>query len=274
MLPYSPPFDPAKEVFALAPDPPPCDHPHISPTTDSALLQQTLSMMRKHNMIGVLTGETEMVNAWHAAAPDRFIKSIQFQWGRDSADPERLVRLITKEGFKVMGEISNQYVGVAPNDPRMEPFWSLAEKLDIPVQLHMGEGPAGIGALMPSYRASLSNPLLLEEVLARHPKLRLSVMHYGSPFVQEMIAIMGAWPQVYIEFGGIQWFYHREYFYRQLKEFMDAGLGKRIMFGSDHILWPSITEEAVEIVEQAPFLSAAEKQDIFYNNAARFLRLR
>ena len=29
----------------------------------------------------------------------------------------------------------------------------------------------------------------------------------------------------------------------------------------------------IDTIEQAPFLSAAQKRDIFYNNAARFLRL-
>lgn len=73
--------------------------------------------------------------------------------------------------------------------------------------------------------------------------------------------------------GGIQWFYSREYFYKQLKEFIDAGFGKRIMFGSDQQNWPGIIKPAIEIIEEAPFLTDEQKRDIFYNNAARFLRL-
>ena len=61
---------------------------------------------------------------------------------------------------------------------------------------------------------------------------------------------------------------------RQLKKFIDAGFGKRVMFGSDHqIIWPRLIELSIEIVEEAPFLSEEQKRDIFYNNAARFLRL-
>jgi predicted TIM-barrel fold metal-dependent hydrolase len=30
---------------------------------------------------------------------------------------------------------------------------------------------------------------------------------------------------------------------------------------------------AIKTIEEAPFLSAEQKRDIFYNNAARFLRL-
>jgi predicted TIM-barrel fold metal-dependent hydrolase len=34
-----------------------------------------------------------------------------------------------------------------------------------------------------------------------------------------------------------------------------------------------VIEPAIRTIEQASFLTAAQKRDIFYNNAARFLRL-
>jgi uncharacterized protein len=37
--------------------------------------------------------------------------------------------------------------------------------------------------------------------------------------------------------------------------------------------WPDAIGLAVETIEQADFLSAEQKRDILYNNAARFLRL-
>lgn len=37
--------------------------------------------------------------------------------------------------------------------------------------------------------------------------------------------------------------------------------------------WPEAIGLAVDAVESAPFLSRAEKRDIFYGNAVRFLRL-
>jgi predicted TIM-barrel fold metal-dependent hydrolase len=45
------------------------------------------------------------------------------------------------------------------------------------------------------------------------------------------------------------------------------------MFGSDQMVWPGLIELSIEIIEEAPFLSEEQKRDIFYNNAARFLRL-
>jgi predicted TIM-barrel fold metal-dependent hydrolase len=45
------------------------------------------------------------------------------------------------------------------------------------------------------------------------------------------------------------------------------------MFGSDQMVWPGLIALSIEIIEEAPFLSEEQKRDIFYNNAARFLRL-
>jgi predicted TIM-barrel fold metal-dependent hydrolase len=45
------------------------------------------------------------------------------------------------------------------------------------------------------------------------------------------------------------------------------------MFGSDQMVWPEAIELAIEGVESAEFLSDREKEDIFYNNAARFFRI-
>ena len=65
----------------------------------------------------------------------------------------------------------------------------------------------------------------------------------------------------------------RAAFHTYLKELIDAGFGKRIMFGSDQMVWPDAIGLAINGVDQAPFLSPEQKRAIFYNNAAVFLRL-
>jgi predicted TIM-barrel fold metal-dependent hydrolase len=267
------PFDPGRQVFKAATRDPRCAEPIWSPLTDEAVMQQTITVMERRNIVGVLSGAPQRVRQWHKAAPGRFIPSVEFQLDRNALSPDALRRLFENGPFAVLGEVANQYLGLAPDDKRMAPYWRLAEELDIPVAIHMGEGPPGAGYLIPTYRAARTSPFLLEEVLVRHPRLRVSVMHYGSPLIDEMIAMLGAYPQLYVDIGGIQWAYPREYFYKQLTSFIDAGFGKRVMFGSDQMVWPGVIEPAIAVVEEAPFLSAEQKRDIFYNNAARFLRL-
>lgn len=270
-------FDPAKtweQAWTAIVTNPPCADPIRSPTGDRAVMKETIAVMERRNIIGVLSGSPDLVLQWREAAPHRFIPSVQFQVGRDAISSDSMRRLFRSGAFAVLGEVGNQYAGIAPDDERMEPYWALAEALDIPVAIHMGEGlPGATFVVAPKYRARLTSPYLLEEVLIRHPRLRISVMHYGSPLIDEMIAMLGTYPQLYIDLGGIQWFYPRAYFYEQLRQFIDAGFGKRVMFGSDQVDWPGIIEPAIAIIEEAPFLSKEQKRDIFYNNAARFLRL-
>jgi len=45
------------------------------------------------------------------------------------------------------------------------------------------------------------------------------------------------------------------------------------MFGSDQMDWPEAIGIAIEMIEKAAFLTAEQKRNILYNNAARFLRL-
>ena len=88
-----------------------------------------------------------------------------------------------------------------------------------------------------------------------------------------MIGLLYAHPQVYIDVGVIDWTQPRAEFHRYLRLLVDAGYGKRIMFGSDQMVWPEAIGMAVEAIASADFLSREQKADIFYNNAARFLRL-
>jgi predicted TIM-barrel fold metal-dependent hydrolase len=45
------------------------------------------------------------------------------------------------------------------------------------------------------------------------------------------------------------------------------------MFGSDQMVWPEAIPRAIDAIQSAPFLTAAQKRDILHDNAARFLRL-
>jgi uncharacterized protein len=43
----------------------------------------------------------------------------------------------------------------------------------------------------------MGNPLLLEDLLARHPKLRVQVMHAGYPIIDNMLTLLQANSHVY-----------------------------------------------------------------------------
>jgi hypothetical protein len=45
------------------------------------------------------------------------------------------------------------------------------------------------------------------------------------------------------------------------------------MFGTDQMIWPETVAMSIEAIESATFLTEEQKQDIFFNNAADFLKL-
>jgi uncharacterized protein len=246
--------------------------PPIPRATDNDSLRvQTLRLLEQSNVVkAVASGvDPKIVSQWHSAAPDRIIPALVLML----ATPLDTLRAQVKAGtIQVLGEAIWQFEGLAPNDRRLEPLWSLAEELDVPVAIHLGGGPPRIQRDMP-FRLALGDPLALEEVLARHPRLRLWVMHAGYPMGDRMVALLRSFPEVHVDVAGISVSLPRPEFHGYLRRLVDAGFSRNIMYGSDQAVWPAIIPYAIDGIESADFLSAEQKRDIFCNNAARFLRL-
>lgn len=254
-----------------------CDRPLRAPASDEALMRESLARLASHNVRRVVAdGTVDRVATWQANAPKsvRVLPAVAFA-KRDDLPLDELRRLHRQGRLEVFAEVATQYRGIRADDDRWEPYFALAEELDVPVGIHLGEGPPG-AARFPGYedyRASLTSPFQLEQVLRRHPKLRIWVMHYASPLVDEMIAMMFTHPNLYVDVACNNWGFPRAQFHDALKRMVDAGLVKRILFGSDAMYWPGAISEAIGAIDEAPFLNDAQKRDIFYDNAARFLRL-
>lgn len=251
--------------------PEPCSGEGAATATPEESLQGTLAQMRRYNIVkGFVSGpDPNIVRRWAEAAPDRFVPSA-FLFEPGNPSPDALRREYEAGHMAAMGEIATQLAGVAPNDPVLDQYFELAAELDIPVLIHT----AGIGPYVAGFRSANGNPLLLEDVLVRHPGLRIYVENTGYPYLSQMIAMMYQYPQLHGDLSTITWVIPRPAFYEYLSGLIDAGLGKRLMFGSDQMRWPEAIGWAVSAIEEAPFLSEEQKRDILYNNAARFLRLK
>ena len=243
--------------------------------TDEAILRATLAEIKRYNIVKAVAGSSmESGERWRSAAPDLIIKGAQIDVGISMPSVEQLRAEYRAGRLGALGEIGGQYLGLSPNDPILEPYFALAEELDIPVGVHMGiSSPNTPYECCPKFRVALGNPALLEEVLIKHPKLRLYIMHAGYPYLQETIGIMSVYPQVYADIAVINWIIPREEFHGYLKALVRAGLAKRLMFGSDQMIWYEAIGMAIKGTESATFLTAEQKRDIFYHNAVRFLRL-
>jgi uncharacterized protein len=240
---------------------------------DGAVLRGTLAAMNRYNIVlGFLSDMPERVDLWMRSAPGRFLPSawIPYELGSSELPNIEDLRRDYRSGrFKGMGEITAQYSTVAPDDARLRPYFALAAELDLPVLVHT----LGLGAALPGFRSSLGHPLLLEAVVLRHPRLRLYVENAGYPFLDETIALMTQYTQVHADLSTITWYIPKPAFDRYVRALIEAGLGKQLMFGSDQMWWPEAIGLGIERIESAAYLTPEQKRDIFYNNAAKFLRL-
>lgn len=250
---------------------PPCADPIKGPATDAEVRDQTIAIMRKHNVTGVLSGSPEEVAAWRAVAPELFIPARLLGIKFEDVSPEKIEQEFADGGFKVLGEVINQYSGVLVDDPEFAPYWEMAAKHDIPVGIHVGVGPPGSPMLFPQFRAQ--SPLRMEPVLNKHQNLRVYLMHAGFPFTDDLKAMLYLYPQLYVDTAVLQIAAPRAEYYAFLEEIVVAGFGDRIMFGSDQMNWPGMIEEGINAINDAPFLSYEQKKAILHDNAVRFLRL-
>lgn len=248
-----------------------------SPENAAMHFQQVLNEMEKNNIKLALTSSTSIkaLKKWQQSKPELFLTGIQTDNnGKPILSPDSLKLYFDNNQVNALGELGLQYAGVGPDDPMMGPYYQIAEDNGIPVCLHTGLGPpGGPHSFAPKFRTTLGKPTLFEPVLVRHPNLKAFLAHAGYPYISETIAMMYIYPNLYADIGVLTWALPREAFFTTLKQLMDVGFGKRIMFGTDQMLWPEAISIAVKTVKEAPFLSEEEKRDILYNNAARFLEL-
>lgn len=250
----------------------------LKPITRAEMIAESLAVMRAHNIVRAVTSgpDPAVVREWRAADPERIIPALQIANARlDRAYLGGIRKLIEDGDIAVLGEIGLQYEGFDVAHPAYGAYFALGAELDVPVAIHLGPGPYDVFGVRPQYRVRHGDPLLLEEVLARHPKLRLYVMHAAWPFLDNMIAIMHTYKNVYVDTAFLNSALPREEFHYVLRRLVGSGLGKRVMFGTDPHpgAITRVVEIAIERLESADFLTEAQKRDIFFNNAARFFRL-
>jgi predicted TIM-barrel fold metal-dependent hydrolase len=251
--------------------------PKLYPAANGEYMKDVLAEMERLNVTAVVFGDPKSVDKWKEAAPNRVIPGTGFQEGMGGEKRvalDELRKSFAHDGFKVMGEIGLQYEGLSPSDLSVDKYFALAEELDVPVAIHMGTGGSGRANIaVPGFRGSKGDPLPLEDLLARHPKLRVQVMHAGYPMIDNMLTLLQANSHVYVDVAGLIWSYPLKEVNRYIERLVDAGFEDRVMFGTDQLVWPKLMAYSIGIIQNADYLTPDQKRDILYNNAARFLRL-
>jgi predicted TIM-barrel fold metal-dependent hydrolase len=191
-------------------------------------------------------------------------------------DTAAFKQLIESGQLKVFGEIGAVYGGYTLSDPLFEPYLDICERYDIPVAVHTGGGPPNITyRCCPDFRLKLGDPFTIEDVLAKHPNLRIYIMHAGGVFYENALGLMLQYSHLYADLGVLLWVHEQPMDYAEnfLIKAKQYGLLERVMYGSDQMVWPHAIEKSINQLDSYSFLTEEDKRKIFYENAVRFLKL-
>ena len=157
-----------------------------------ALLRRTIAEMDKNHVSkGVISGDDDVVAKWVERYPNRFLPSYS-HWCDGKPETVAKFEAEWKAGkWRAIGELGLPYGGHPLNDPACFPLFEIAQRNEIPVFFHTGPGgPNPQEGFAPKFRISLSDPLLLEDVAIRFPKLKIVIMHMGWPFYDHVLYML------------------------------------------------------------------------------------
>ena len=241
----------------------------------------TFVAFKKWNIVkAVVSGNPESVENWVAKdSSNRVIRGIlMFSPDDYGMDTVKFEQMIKDKKIEVFGEVAPYYGGTTLSDAIWQPYLRICEKYDIPVAVHTGGGdPGGTYSWSPKARLRLADPYLIEDVLVQYPKLRIYLMHAGGEdWPEHAIRLMAYYPQLYTDVAVMLWVEPntQRYIKEFLKNIKEAGYLDRVMFGSDQMIWPHAIEKSIRFLNSLTFLSKKDKEDILYNNAARFLKMK
>jgi hypothetical protein len=251
-----------------------------SPNAEAHRMETFIAFVKLNIEKAMVSGNPESVEEWvEMDKDDRVIKGILMyspdDYGMDSIKFEQMV---IDGKIEVFGEVAPYYHGTSLSDPIWQPYLRICEKYDIPVAVHTGGGgPGGTYTWSPKARLSLGDPYLIEDVLVNYPKLRIYMMHAGGEdWPEHAIRLMDYYRQLYVDLAVLLWINEntKRYTKKFLQNIKEAGFLDRVMFGTDQMLWPYSIEKSINFLNSLDFLTEQDKEDIFYNNAARFLKLK
>jgi predicted TIM-barrel fold metal-dependent hydrolase len=148
----------------------------------------------------------------------------------------RARRLVTEHGVRGF-KFHPSLQAFEPNDVRFHPLYAALEELGVPALFHTGQ--TGIGAGLPGGRGiklRYSDPMLLDDVAADFPHLRIVLAHPSVPWQDQAISIATHKANVYIDLSG----WSPKYFPPQLVRATNTLLKRKVLFGSD---FPVITPD-------------------------------
>lgn len=160
------------------------------------------------------------------------------------------------------------YVHTYAYDAGYEPLYKLALKYDVPVVFHTGDTYTKDGML------KYADPLTLDEVAVKHPKMRIVIAHCGNPWIQSAAEVAYKNENVYLDGSALMIGNLDEQPSEKVEEYMIKPLSwifgyvenpSKLMFGTD---WP-LTNIAAYVKAFKKAIPKEHWRAVFYENAFR-----
>lgn len=227
---------------------------------------------RERNMMAVLVNSTDETVTGIPPIPNDFVAEAVHEhsdvlMGLGIIDPwqgeiaRQEIKRIKALGLHGIGELNPARQHFYPNDRRFYPLWEEAAKQDLPVLFHSGYAAAGSGTPGGGgIKLKYCQPLLLDDVAADFPKLKIICAHPSWPWTAESLAIARHKPNFYIDLSG----WAPKYFPEELVQQVNSLISHKALFGSDA---PSLSlDRWLADFEKLP-LKPEVRQKIMLDNA-------
>ena len=202
---------------------------------------------------------TESVLEWCNSASDVLIPFASVDPNTDH-DAANLLQTYIERGARGL-KLYPSYQMFYPNERRIYPIYEVCQAAGIPLLLHIGS------SVIPGTRLKYCDPIHLDDVAVDFPRLSIVMAHGGRGYWYDACAFLAAhFSNVYIDVTGLVPHRLLEHFPAMEKH------ADKFIFGTD---WPAMPKSAAYNIEaiSALGLSASALRRIFYENAARLLRI-
>ena len=165
----------------------------------------------------------EYVADYVATDPDRLI-------GFASVDPNRpdaieLLRFAVDLGLRGL-KLGPIYQHVDPTSIKMDRLLAEAVELELPVIIHQGT------TFVRQAPLRHARPWLLDEVAARHPRLRMCIAHLGHPWCDETMVVIRKHPGLFADVSALHT--RPMQLYLALRSAIEYGVAHKLLFGTDY----------------------------------------
>jgi predicted TIM-barrel fold metal-dependent hydrolase len=161
---------------------------------------------------------------------------------------------------------------VHPSSERFVALMARAEQLDVPVMIHQGT------TFCSNVSLELANPMLLQPIALKFPRLRMVIAHMGHPWIAETLVLIRKHRHLYTDISAL--YYRPWQFYNALVMAMEYGVLDRLLFGTDYpFTTPESTMAAVRKVNEMaagtnmPRIPEAKIEEMIHRDSLALLGL-